>query len=184
MKSPATVTLFVIILSVWVSLSGFAQSRRIDGTLTTDDGSPVPFASVMVINQAQHILAFKATDSLGNFSLTWQDTVHTGELRLEINHLGYKKVSIPLVPGQQRYDIRMEEQAIDLDEVEIISRSGLNRRGDTLNYDVANFTKDEDRCIGAILKRLHGVEVEENEQIKYNGKPISNFYVDGDDLLT
>lgn len=183
MKSPATVTLFVIILSVWVSLSGFAQSRRIDGTLTTDDGSPVPFASVMVINQAQHILAFKATDSRGNFSLTWQDTVHTGELRLEINHLGYKKVSIPLVPGQQRYDIRMEEQPIDLAEVEVKSRPVINLRGDTLSYDVATFTKAEDRSIGDILKRLPGVEVEENGQIKYNGKPISNFYVDGDDLL-
>src|SRR5690606_14941166 len=131
----------------------------------------------------QHVLAFKASDGQGAFSLAWRDTVDFGELRLEINHLGYKKVSIPLSIHQNRYEIRMEEKPIDLTEVEVKSRPKINLRGDTLSYNVASFTKPEDRTIGDVLKRMPGMEVEENGQIKYNGKAISNFYVDGDDLL-
>ena len=33
------------------------------------------------------------------------------------------------------------------------------------------------------LKKVPGIEVEDNGGIKYNGKSISNFYINGMDLL-
>ena len=175
-------TFLFLFLALW-SAAAFAQNRQIQGALKTTDGRPVAHASVMVKNLQQRVLAFKASDSQGAFSLAWRDTADVTGLHLEINHLGYKKVSIPLAADRDRYDILLEEQTIDLTEVEVKSRPKISLRGDTLSYDVASFTKPEDRTIGDVLKRMPGVEVEENGQIKYNGKAISNFYVDGDDLL-
>lgn len=175
-------TSLLICLVSW-SVVVFAQNRQIRGKLATADGKPVAYASVTVKNQQQRVLAFKASDNQGAFTLAWRDTADVSALRIEINHLGYRKVSIPLVPDQSHYNILMEEQTIDLNEVEVKSRPKINLRGDTLSYDVASFTKPEDRTIGDVLKRMPGVEVEENGQITYNGKAISNFYVDGDDLL-
>ncbi len=174
--------LLLIFLSLWPVLIS-AQNRQIRGMLKTADGQPVPHASVMVKNEQQRVLAFRASDSQGTFSLVWRDTVDFAGLRLEINHLGYKKVSMPLTADQDHYEIRMEEETIDLTEVEVKSRPKISLRGDTLSYDVASFSKPEDRAIGDVLRRMPGVEVDENGQIKYNGKAISNFYVDGDDLL-
>ncbi|WP_177181105.1 TonB-dependent receptor [Parapedobacter koreensis] len=175
------VSLFIY-LSLW-SVLVFSQSRQLQGRLETPDGKPVPYASVTVKNDRQRVLAFKTADSQGTFLLAWRDTIDISRLHIEINHLGFKKVSIPLAADNNHYDILMEEEAIDLAEVEVKSRPKINLRGDTLSYDVASFTKPEDRTIGDVLKRMPGVEVEENGQIKYNGKAISNFYVDGDDLL-
>ncbi|WP_257668746.1 carboxypeptidase-like regulatory domain-containing protein [Parapedobacter tibetensis] len=160
----------------------YSQQRQLQGVLKTSDGKAVANASVTVKNK-QRILAFKPSDSDGAFTLAWPDTVDISDLHLEINHLGYKKVSLPLSDKQTRYDILMEEQAIDLAEVAVRSRPRIDARGDTLSYDVASFAKPEDRTIGDVLRRMPGMEVGEDGQIKYNGKAISNFYIDGDDLL-
>lgn len=63
------------------------------------------------------------------------------------------------------------------------SRPRIRRLGDTLSYEVNSFAKDENRSIGDVLKRLPGTEVSESGGIKYQGKSISKFYIDGDDLL-
>ncbi|HUZ60525.1 MAG TPA: hypothetical protein VMU83_17270 [Hanamia sp.] len=40
-----------------------------------------------------------------------------------------------------------------------------------------------DRVIGDVIKKLPGIEVSDNGLIKYNGKPINNFYIEGGNLL-
>ena len=172
----------VVCLWLWPAIA-FPQSRQIRGTLKTTAGQPVAYASVTIKNIQQRVLAFKTSDTHGGFALVWRDTVDLAGLRIEINRLGYKKVRMPLSADKSDYAILMEEQAIDLSEVEVKSRPKISLKGDTLSYDVGSFTKPEDRTIEDVLKRMPGVEVTENGQIKYNGKAISNFYVDGDDLL-
>ncbi len=171
-----------IFLMMWF-IAAFSQSRQIQGSLKTTDGQPVPHASVMLKNQQQRVLAFKSSESNGAFTLLVPDTALTADLYIEINHLGYKKIALPLSEGKSHYDILLEQQAIDLAEVEVKSRPVISSRGDTLSYDVSSFAKSEDRTIGDVLRRMPGIEVEESGQIKYNGQAISNFYVDGDDLL-
>jgi len=70
-----------------------------------------------------------------------------------------------------------------LEDVEVKSRPRIRRLGDTLSYDVGSFAHQEDRSIGDVIRRIPGMEVSESGQIKYQGKTISNFYIDGDDLL-
>src|SRR3546814_12824700 len=77
----------------------------------------------------------------------------------------------------------MENLAIDLSEVEIKSKPIIRNIGDTLSYNIDSFAKNEDRSISDVIKRLPGMEVNENGKIKFNGQDISNLYIDGDDLL-
>src|SRR5690606_12883394 len=183
MKSGNTRSALLLLFLSFSSVVAFAQNRQIRGTLKTADGKPVAHASVMIKSQQQRVLAFDARDSPGALLLTWRDTTDVTGLHVEINHLGYKKVSLPLTGDRERYEIPLEAEIIDLAEVAVKSRPKISLRGDTLSYDVMSFTKPEDRTIGDVLKRMPGVEVDENGQIKYNGKAISNFYIDGDDLL-
>jgi hypothetical protein len=41
----------------------------------------------------------------------------------------------------------------------------------------------QDRSIGDVIKKMPGIEVADNGKVSYNGKPISNLYVDGDNVL-
>jgi hypothetical protein len=59
----------------------------------------------------------------------------------------------------------------------------LWQRKDTINYNVSEFKQYQDRVIGDIIARLPGMEVTPNGQIKYNGKPINKYYIEGLDLL-
>ena len=173
----------VILLLLTVCAAAFAQRREINGSLRTADGQPVPHASVTLTNAQGRIAAFKTSDAGGLFVLDLPDTAALTAFRIEVKHLGYKPVALPLAEGRTQYPITMEEQAIDLSEVIVKNRPRIASRGDTLAYDMGSFAKAEDRSVGDVIRRMPGIEVNDDGRIKYNGQDISNFYIDGDDLL-
>lgn len=166
--------LILLFLTACVHFS-YAQQQSIEGTLKTQSGKSVPFASVMIKNTQNKIIAFKSSDAEGRFGLLIPATQNLSELSLEINHLGFKKISEALKEGQNRYEIRMEEQSIDLADVQVKSRPRLTSIGDTLSYDVGSFAKNEDRSIEDVIKRMPGMEVQEDGKIKFNGQDIYNY---------
>lgn len=77
----------------------------------------------------------------------------------------------------------MLSDTIRLKEV-VVKASKVRERGDTLTYNVATFADQNDRSIGDVLSKIPGFEVDkQNGQIKYEGKPISKFYIEGLDML-
>ncbi len=158
-----------------------AQRATIEGMLIDKDTQDPLNAITVLLKSGDHkVMSFKASDKNGNFVLSTDKDI-TGAY-LEINHLGYKKKSLPPTVGT-KMRIELEQSMVRLEEVDIKSRPRVQRIGDTLAYNVSSFAKEEDRSIGDVLKRMPGVEVSESGQIKYQGKAISNFYIDGDDLL-
>ncbi len=73
-------------------------------------------------------------------------------------------------------------QAITLPEAKVKSPPVWQRK-DTINYNASEFKQPQDRVIGDIIARLPGIEVSPSGQIKYNGKPINKYYIEGLDLL-
>ena len=68
-----------------------------------------------------------------------------------------------------------------LKEVQI--RPGrINTRKDTVRYDLAQFASSKDVHIKDVLKKLPGVDVDENGQVKYKGKAIDHYFVEGMDV--
>ncbi|MEH6305307.1 hypothetical protein RYH73_06620 [Olivibacter sp. CPCC 100613] len=171
----------VSFLATFAMLASQAQELKINGQLKTATGKKIPYANILLKNRQRGIVTYTTSSIDGNFSLTLADTTRT-TYWLEINHIGYKKTIVSILSDKMDYSITMEEQPIDLAEVEVKSPP-ISSNNDTLRYDVESFSKSTDRTIADVLKRMPGVEVEEGGQIKYNGKNISNFYIDGDDLL-
>ncbi|WDF68629.1 carboxypeptidase-like regulatory domain-containing protein [Sphingobacterium oryzagri] len=160
-----------------------AQQQLVSGKLIDkQSGLPIAAASITIKSSAGKIVAFKATDAKGLFQISI--VAEQTDYNLEINHLGYKKYALPLRDATDNLTIALEPQAILLEDVEVKSKPMIRRIGDTLAYDVGSFAREEDRSIGDVLKRLPGIEVSDAGQIKYQGKEISNFYIDGDDLLS
>ena len=59
----------------------------------------------------------------------------------------------------------------------------LSFRGDTVSYNVSRFTEAQDRSIADVLRKMPGIEVAKSGEIRYNGQPINNFYIEGLDML-
>src|SRR5690606_29759176 len=164
----------VLLIGLLVAKHVMAQNGVVTGSMKNSGGAPISHASVTVCNAQGRVIAFHVSGAAGRFRLMLPVT-QPDSLRLKVNHLGYAPIDLPLTPGRERYDLTLTEKAIDLSEVAVKSRPQIDARGDTLSYDVGSFARAEDRNIGDVLRRMPGMEVSENGQIKFNGRNISNF---------
>ena len=65
----------------------------------------------------------------------------------------------------------------------IVKAPKVRVQGDTITYDVRLFSKEGDRSIGDVLRRMPGIKTNENGQVSYNGTPINRFYIENSDML-
>ena len=142
--------------------NGYRQKRR------PADGRHSPSA------YTNKMIRFGKTDNKGSFSIE-----ANADSYLEVSMLGFKKLRINSLSDKEPMRIVMQEEAVALKEV-TVKASKVREHGDTLTYNVATFADQNDRNIGDVLSRIPGFEVnKQNGQIKYEGKPISKFYIEG-----
>ena len=168
----------IIILCSLLPLMALAQIR-ITGTVTDTNGDPLTGAIIQVRgNSTNKMIRFGKTDANGSFTLE-----ATADSYLEVSMLGFKKQRIDNLSERKPLRIVMQEEAVALKEV-TVKASKVRERGDTITYNVSTFADQNDRNIGDVLARIPGFEVnKQNGQIKYEGKPISKFYIEGLDML-
>ena len=166
----------IIIIYSLLPLMAVAQ---IKGTVTDANGEPLAGAIVQLRqNGTGKMIRFGKTDVRGSFSL---EAAVDGYL--EVSMLGFKKQRIDNLSEKKPLRIVMKEETVALKEV-TVKASKVREHGDTLTYNVATFADQNDRSIGDVLSRIPGFEVnKQNGQIKFEGKPISKFYIEGLDML-
>jgi hypothetical protein len=98
--------------------------------------------------------------------------------------IGYAIKTVQLKSSNQQISFVLNTAPINLPNVTVQNpKPFLKYKADTLSYAVDSFTQKQDRTIGDVLRKMPGIEVDANGKISYNGKSISNFYIDGDNLL-
>lgn len=156
----------------------------ISGTVKDSTGKGIPSVSVTLKKKNGIILSFAITNAGGVYKIKNEKATVSDTLFIEANAMGYRMQKTAVKGAEQVYNFEMVSTSTRLPDVTVQNkRSLLKREGDTLNYDVASFSNKQDRTIGDVIKKLPGVEVADNGQISYGGKPINRFYVDGDNLL-
>jgi len=173
--------LFLLIALIGMGTSiAFAQ-KQIKGNVKDEKTKPIPSVMVSLKDKEGNTVAFSRTNEKGDFTIN-VDPVGT-DLTLELSILGFEKKSIAVTDLNKPYQVVLAESEIALKTVEVKNRPKLSSNGDTLNYKTSDFSDKQDRSIGDVLKKMPGIEVAENGKISYNGKNISNLYIDGDNLL-
>lgn len=182
MKRPALIIRLVVIMLFITNLQYTKAQHSFQGVVTdAGTGQPVEMATVQLLKGgSEDIINYTFTDSKGAFSFSSRQAFDS--YRVMVSLLGYKPFTAPIYPEGQLH-IRLEEQAISLREVEI--RPGrVWGRQDTINYDVTQFLTSRDESIKDVIKKLPGLDVDDLGRISYNGKNITNFYVEGMDLTS
>ena len=168
------IILFFLFLFSFLS-STYAQT--LSGKIT-DAETNRPLEAVMIsVLRGNTTIDYALTDAKGLFSLPWK---HSGTLQLNISLLGYKR-EMRNINAAGTLNLSLQPEAIVLKEVQI--RPGrINTRKDTVRYDLAQFASSKDVHIKDVLKKLPGVDVDENGQVKYKGKAIDHYFVEGMDV--
>ena len=153
----------------------------VKGKISDEKQEPIQFISITLSQKNKKIiLAYSISDKNGRYSLSLKDQADSLKLSIVTLSYGKKEMIIPAISAT--IDFSLLPQTITLKEVKIKTPPVWQRK-DTINYNTSEFKQPQDRVIGDIIARLPGMEVTPGGQIKYNGKPINKFYIEGLDLL-
>ncbi|TBO39608.1 TonB-dependent receptor [Pedobacter kyonggii] len=171
----------IMLVLLFAAFSALAQ-KPIKGIVKDSNGKAIESVNVSLKDPEGNIINFTRTNSNGEFSISLKNDQITG-YKIEASSIGYKKLSMVVADVNKNYDLVLQNSETALETVTVKNRPSLTANGDTLNYRPSDFADKQDRSIGDVLKKMPGIEVAENGKISYNGKSISNLYVDGDNLL-
>jgi hypothetical protein len=175
--------LLAVFLLAWGISSG--QSVRVRGVISDTLNQPLEFANVIATVKASgDIESYGITNQEGRFQLD----LPVGETYLlKASFLGFEPLDKELVIPEDSQDIRLDFtlRAIssELDEVEIVYEMPVTVKGDTIVYNADSFTTGEERRLGDVMKKLPGVEVNDDGEIQVEGKTVQKVMVEGKDFF-
>lgn len=170
--------MLLLILLLGLLSASAADREPVQGTIVNGENSqPVAGAVVQVLNKQGKAVAFASSTQEGSFSIKIPETADSVSFRC----MGYESMKLPadyvFASGVTMWPI-----ATQLKDV-IVQAPDIYAKGDTLVFNVARYANVSDNAIIDVIKRLPGIKVEEGGTIKYQGKPINRFYIDGDDFI-
>ncbi|HWZ04863.1 MAG TPA: SusC/RagA family TonB-linked outer membrane protein [Mucilaginibacter sp.] len=113
--------LFCFLLLLFIS-KGYAQSRQITGTVIDNDGKPMGFVTVSVVETQKAT----ATDEKGYFKIA----VENGQM-LKFTYVGVKSIIVPITAATQTLSIQFKDTQSALNEV-IVTGYTTERKKDLL----------------------------------------------------
>ncbi|KAF0242556.1 MAG: hypothetical protein FD183_334 [Chitinophagaceae bacterium] len=174
--------LITILFSCFYSQKLFAQ-YQLKGIVTSAKKEPLSNASVKVkpIHQNK-IVSYSFTNQNGLFTLELNKQ-SLDSLEIEISCIGYQTQKAQLKGlSFDNILIDLETTIHKLPEVRVKSNPVIEKK-DTLSYTIKPFTQATDAVIGDVLKRIPGIEVTESGVIKFQGRAINRYYIEGLNLL-
>ena len=174
-----------IILVLFLSVFTFttAQNIRFEGTIQDNNKAPLEMANVMAMNQATKAMdSYAITNDKGKFILNLNANT-TYNVKLSYLGMQNKEISITTQTQNITQNITMESGGIDLEGVEIVREMPVSIKGDTIVYNSDSFTNGTERKLEDILKKLPGVEVDADGQVKVEGKAVTKLMVEGKDFF-
>lgn len=171
---------FLLTFLLPLSVAVFAQ-KVIEGTISGEKKGPLSNVSVSVSkSNMSGILAFSISDNKGYYKITTLSS--DDSLIISVSLLGYAPIKQKIKNETQSYDFVLQESAVILKDVSV-KNAPVRLGKDTLNYSVQSFATKEDRSIADVIRKMPGMEVQDDGTIIYQGKSIQAFLVNGLDLL-
>ncbi|MEP7262951.1 MAG: outer membrane beta-barrel protein [Bacteroidota bacterium] len=163
----------------------FAQLNNLSGKVTDKNQSPLPYATIALLHPADSTMAyFGITTDDGSFYIK---NINIGKYILQCSFIGYKTfyndIDIPSSSPVQQIQLVPLEQSVN--EVNITGeRIPVRIKQDTIEYDAGAYKTKPDAVAEDLLKKLPGVEVDRNGNIKAQGEQIQNVLVDGKEFFS
>ncbi len=175
----------LFILFILFGTMASAQSVKISGTVTDSIGAPLELANI--------IATLKSTGAMESYAITnpqgkYQFNLPAGEnYTLAASFLGFKPNLKELNLSGDAKDVTLDftlmPAADQLSDVQITYEMPVVVRGDTIAYNTDSFTNGTEQKLGDVLKKLPGIEVDDNGEIQVEGKKVSKIMVEGKDFF-
>lgn len=168
---------FSLLFFLFFSCSFFAQKIEFKGKVKDKKTQqPLEFTNIIAIkSNSLTNEAFAVSNNDGEFTLSLSKNKN---YTIDISFVGYKKLSFPFSPKENSFKVfELEEDPNNLDEV--IVNLPVQIKEDTIIYNASKFSNGKERKLKSLLKKLPGVDVNDNGEIRVKGKKITKFLVEG-----
>ncbi|WEK36953.1 MAG: outer membrane beta-barrel family protein [Candidatus Pseudobacter hemicellulosilyticus] len=182
-------TILFIVLLTSISSVSFAQKKvtgSIKGKLTdTLYKEPLAEATVSILHAADSaVVSFVLSNPKGEFEIKDLDT---GSYRLLITFQGYAPFSRKFSISPDSFNIvlgevYMDKQSTLLEEV-IVEAPPIVIKKDTIEFRASAFKTKPNAVAEDLLKKVPGVQVDKDGNVKAQGEDVQKIYVDGKEFF-
>lgn len=161
----------------------YSQNIKVQGVVTDSLGVAIEMANVMAVNLDENKMdGYSITGDKGQYALNLKPNT---KYQLKVSYLGLNPKTVDLNTTTENVflPIVMEGSGVMIEGIEIVHEMPVSIKGDTIVYNADSFTSGTERKLGDVLKKLPGVEVDEDGNIKVEGKNVTKLMVEGKDFF-
>ena len=178
------------VLLLTATLSTYAQNKIVTVSgrvIEAGTKEPVELAAVQLLSLPDSAqVAGMTTSTQGYFSLSKQKP---GKYLLKVSFIGYVTKIIPVqltanVPGKKMGNIELATDAVMLQEAVVVAEAPqVTVVEDTLMYNSSAYRTPEGAMLEELIKKLPGAEIDDDGNVKINGKDLKKIMVDGKEFF-
>ena len=182
MKKSSFLPLLLLLLASHLASAQSPAKTTIRGVVSDTLNAELGFATVMLLNPKDTTLVnFTRSDDKGEFVFK---NVRNAHYLLKISYIGYLPYQQHLNPATEEITdlgkVRIKPISTELMEVVIrTAKAPLRIHGDTIEYDATTFKVPPGSTVEDLLRRLPGLEVDADGNVRAQGKDVKRVYVDG-----
>jgi len=167
------------------SIMAFSQTVKVEGTIKDSIGNPLELANVIaLVKGTSKVESYSITNDKGRYKLLLPSNV---AYSLRVSYIGFEtfmdEISIADDSSNITKDFTLKEEDNTLNAVELTFEMPVTIRGDTIVYNADSFTNGTEKKLEDILKKLPGVEINEDGQIEVEGKQVQKVMIEGKDFF-
>ena len=174
----------IVFVGIVFTYSSFAQGIKISGQVqNADEDKPIQNAVVALFTPKDSLLySFTRTDTSGTYILK---NVRPGKYILMISHPYYADLlnGIEVNSDTKLSVTNLISKSKLLAEVIVKSGSPLRIKGDTTIYTADSFKVSANANVEELLKKLPGIQVDKDGNIKAMGETVQKVLVDGEEFF-
>lgn len=169
---------FVTVTFILIWALSICAQINLNGSISDSEGDPLE--AIVTVSEGSKIIAYTMADSSGKYSLNFSSSKDT--LTIKYSLLGFETYKTNIPSFSQKVDVTLKPDPTLLKEF-IVVADKITERGDTISYNVSGYLSSTDRYIGDVIKKMPGLDINENGRIRFNGKDVKNLYIEDMDLL-
>lgn len=179
--------ILLFILSFAMAVSAVAQQFVVTGkAIDGKSKNAVDFASAVLLHTDSTVVTATTTNDDGTFKLQAKDA---GRYIVKLSYVGFK-------PLTRIVELSTEKDSIDLGTLPMVSNdkvlgiatvtataSRVEQKDDTTMFSASAYRVPAGSTLESLIKQLPGVEVSDDGTIKWNGKTVQEFLINGKDFF-
>lgn len=179
--------ILLFILSFAMAVSAVAQQFVVTGkAIDGKSKNAVDFASAVLLHTDSTAVTATTTNDDGTFKLQAKDA---GRYIVKLSYVGFK-------PLTRIVELSTEKDSIDLGTLQMVSNdkvlgtatvtataARVEQKDDTTMFSASAYRVPTGSTLESLIKQLPGVEVSDEGTIKWNGKTVQEFLINGKDFF-